>query len=127
MSQISGKYSEAHFGSCNFLEFEGWDLEYGSDVHETASRAGGGARQTVEGIAGGSGTINGYLDPSDPLTSQVTSGTLLTLSLYATSVAPTAIATGQARLGRFSMSASREGQPVPVSIPFTCHGVWTLP
>lgn len=127
MGQISGKYSEVHFGSCNFLEFEGWSLDYGADVHEVASRSGAGARTTVEGVFGGSGTISGFLDPADPLTSQVVSGALVTLTLKVNSGSPTADATGQARLGQFSLSASRDGTPVPVSIPFTTHGLWTLP
>lgn len=126
MSQLSGKYAEALVDSCNILEFESWSLEYGADIHETAARSGGGARQTVEGVFGGSGSITGYIDPDDPLTSQLTTGALVTLTLHLTSTGPVA-ATGSARLGAWSMGASRDGTPIQVSIPFTTHGLWTLP
>ena len=126
MATTSGKYAQALFGSCNFLEFESWDLEYGANIPTYNARSGGGATQTVEGVFDGGGTISGFLDPDDPLTSQVTSGALITLSLHITSTGPVQ-ATGQARLGKFNMSANRSGEPVPVSIPFVTHGTWTLP
>lgn len=126
MAVVSGKYAEALVGACNILEFEGWTLEYGADVHEYASRAGAGARQTVEGVFGGSGSISGFMDPTDPITAAMTSGALVTLILKADSVTGVQW-TGQARLGAWSTSASRDGTPVPVSIPFTTHGLWTAP
>ena len=126
MSVISGKYAECLFGTCNFLEFESWELEYGSNIEEYNSRAGAGAGQTVDGVHTGSGTITGFMDTADPVTTQVTTGTLVTLHLYLTSTGPVE-ATGSARIGKFSLSANRDGTPQSVTIPFVTHGVWTLP
>lgn len=126
MGQMSGKYSQVLFDSCNFLEFGSWQLTYGADIHPTASRSGGGAQKTVEGIFRGSGTINGYLDPDDPLTGQVVSGTVYAISLYYRVTGPV-LWTGNARLGPWDTGADREGTPVMVSIPFTTDGLWTPP
>lgn len=123
MAQQSGKYATILLGTCEMLEFEGWTLDYGADIHETASRAGGGAIQTVEGIFRGSGQVSGYFDPNDPLTKYIVAGTLYTLTLkWITGKQMT----GSARIGPISFGASREGQPVPVSFPFTTHGLWTM-
>ena len=126
MAVLSGKFAEVLFGSCNFLEFESWELEYGSNVIEYNSREGGGATNTVDGVHSGSGSITGFLDSTDPITTQVTTGALLTLALYVTSTGPVQ-ATGEGRLGKFSLSANRDGSVVPVTIPFVTHGVWTFP
>lgn len=126
MAASSGKYAEALFGSCNFLEFEGWDIDYGAETPTYNSRSGGGATQTVEGVFNGTGTITGFLDPDDPITTQVTSGSLLTLNLRVTATGPVEWS-GQARIGKFAMSANRSGEPVPVTIPFVTHGTWTAP
>lgn len=126
MGAISGKYAEALFASCNFLEFESWELEYGSNIEEYNSRSGAGAGQTIDGVHTGSGTITGFLDPDDPVTTQVTTGSLITLALYVTATGPVQ-ATGLGRIGKFTLSANRDGTPQPVTIPFVTHGVWTLP
>lgn len=127
MAVVSGKYAEVAIGSCEFAEFEAWDLSYGAAVPEFNSRSGGGASQTVEGVFSGSGTITGFVDPDDSLYgSSIRTGSLLTLTLRHTATGPV-VATGQARLGQFSFSANRDGTPQPVSIPFVTHGLWTLP
>lgn len=126
MGAISGKYAEAHLGSCNMLEFESWELTYGANVEPVNSRAGGGATTTIDGVENGSGTISGYLDPDDPISSQVSPGQLLTLICLSRS-SGTVQATGQARLGQFTLSANRDGTPQRVTIPFVTHGLWTLP
>jgi hypothetical protein len=126
MGAISGKYGEAHADSCNFLEFESWELTYGPNVEPINSRAGGGATTTIDGVANGSGTISLFLDPDDPIAGQVTPGQLLTLICMNRS-AGAVQATGQARLGQFTLGANRDGSPQRVSIPFTTHGLWTLP
>ena len=126
MAVSSGKFAQALFGSCNFLEFESWDIEYGSNVIEYNSRAGAGATKTVDGVHSGSGTITGFLDPDDPITTQVTTGALVTLFLHITETGPVQYS-GSARLGKYSSSANRDGSVVTVSIPFTTDGVWTVP
>lgn len=126
MAVISGKFAECLFGSCNFLEFESWELEYGSNLEEYNARSGDGAGQSVDGVHTGSGTITGFMDSADPVTSQITTGSLVTLHLYLTATGPVE-ATGSARIGKFTFSANRDGTPQPVSIPFITQGVWTLP
>lgn len=125
MSVISGKYAEAAIGSCEFHEFESWELTYGSNIHEYNSRSGGGASQTVDGVFSGSGTINGFIDPDDSIADAITPGALVTLTLRHTATGPVQ-ATGLARLGQFHYTANRDGTPQPVSIPFVTHGLWTL-
>lgn len=126
MSVLSGKYATVLFDSCNMLEFESWDLTFGTNIQEYNSRSGGGATQTAAGVDSGSGTITGFLDPDDPITGQITSGGLYTVSCYADANGTTK-AYGKARLGQIHMSANRDGTLIPVTIPFTTHGEWTLP
>lgn len=126
MAVISGKYAEVLFGTCNFLEFESWDLEYGSNIEEYNSRAGAGAGQTVDGVHTGSGSVTGFMDPDAPITTQVTTGSLLAIYLYLTSTGPVQTY-GNGRIGKYSLSANRDGTPEPVTIPFVTDGVWTLP
>ncbi len=126
MAVLSGKFAEVHVDSCNILEFESADLTYGSNVQEYNSRAGGGATKTVDGVESGSGTINGFLDPTDPLTTQLTTGALVEIELKE-SAGSTTIASGFARLGQFNVPEfNRGGAPVKVSIPFTTDGLWTF-
>ena len=124
MAVSSGKLSQVIIGSCTVLEFGDWELTYGSNVHEYNSRAGGGANQTVDGNESGSGTINGFLDPADPITTEFATGALVVLQLMTT--ATHVAATGSARLGQYGLTANRDGTPVPVSIPFITHGLWTF-
>lgn len=126
MSVLSGKYSAILLDSCNMLEFESWDLTFGTNIQEYNSRSGGGATQTAAGVDSGSGTITGFLDPDDPITGQVSSGDLVTAQFYADSGGTTK-ATGKIRLGQIHMSANRDGTLIPVSIPFTTHGALTFP
>lgn len=123
---ISGKFAEVLVDSCNILEFESVDLTYGSNVQEYNARSGGGSTMTVDGVNSGSGTINGFLDPDDPLTVQLTSGALVTITI-SESQGSTTLATGQARLGQFGLpTVSRGGEPVRVTIPFITHGPWSF-
>jgi len=126
MGVVSGKYAEALIGTCNLLEFESWELEYGSNIEEYNSRAGAGAGQTVDGVHTGSGTITGFLDPDDPVTTTVTTGSLVALTLKNNTTGPVQ-GTGNARIGKFTLSANRDGTPQPVTIPFVTDGVWTFP
>ena len=127
MAVISGKYAEVLVDSCNILEFESADLTYGSNVQEYNSRAGGGATKTVDGVESGSGTLNGFLDPSDSLTSQLTTGALVAIVFRTNPGSPTTIASGNARLGQFNVPEfNRGGAPVKVSIPFVTDGLWVF-
>ena len=125
--QISGKYAEVAIGACEWQEMESWDLTFGSNVHEVNTRSGGGYTTTVDGVHSGRGSLSGFIDPDDSLASaSITTGTLVTLTLRHTITGPV-VATGQARLGQFSYSAARSGEPQPVSIEFVTHGEWTFP
>lgn len=126
MAARSGKYAEALFDSCNFLEFESWTLTYGSNPQEYNSRAGAGSTQTVDGVNSGSGEVTGFLDTSDPITGQVTTGSLVTLICRSDTTGPVQ-ATGSARIGQFTLGANRDGTPQRVTIPFVTHGAWTFP
>jgi hypothetical protein len=127
MAVISGKYAEVQVDTCTFAEFESADLTYGSNIQEYNSVAGGGATQTVDGVESGSGTLNGFYDPSDPILTELTTGSLVTLILRE-SAGGIRLATGSARLGQFSIpNFNRDGTPVQVSIPFVTHGLWTFP
>lgn len=127
MGALSGKYAEAQIGSCEFAEFESWDLNYGAGTPEYNSRSGGGASQSVEGVISGGGSISGFIDPDDSLyASSIRTGSLLALTLRHTATGPV-VATGQGRLGQFRYGASRAGEPQPVTIPFVTHGLWTVP
>lgn len=128
MALISGKYAEAMIGSCEFQEFESWELDAGYDVLEVPVRSAGGWMATVESVGSGRGTITGYIDPDNPITVNLTSGALLTLVLRTRSVADggLVVATGTARFGKFQIAANRSGEPQSVTIPFTCDGPWLL-
>lgn len=126
MAQYSGKYAQVLLGSCNMLEFESWELEYGSNIHETNARSSGVGTGTVDGVESGSGTITGFVDTSDPIWGQLTTGSLYTVQLQHTT-SPSSYWTGSARIGKWGTGASRGGDPQKVTIPFTCHGVWTPP
>ena len=123
---ISGKFAEVHVDSCNILEFESADLTYGSTPQEYNSRAGGGSTKTVAGVNSGSGTLNGFYDPSDPLTTQLATGALVSIQLKESS-GGSVLASGQGRLGQFNVPEfNRSGTPVKVSIPFVTDGPWTF-
>ena len=126
MAVLSGKYAEVLFNSCNMLEMESWDLEYGSNVEEFNARSGAGATKTVDGVHSGSGAVSGFFDNTDPMTTQVATGALVTLALRHTATGPI-VATGSARIGKYSLGADRGGAPQPITIPFVTDGVWTLP
>lgn len=124
---ISGKFAEVQIDACTFAEFESADLTYGSNVQEYNSRAGGGATKTVDGVESGSGTLNGFYDPADPIFSELTTGSLVAL-IFRESQGGVELAKGNARLGQFNLPQfNRDGTPVRVSIPFTTDGLWTFP
>lgn len=126
MAAISGINGEVVVGASNLQELSSWDLEYGAETQEYASKAGAGNMQTVKGVSGGSGTIEMNFDPDDPPTAQFSSGDLVSLTLRHTTT-NSVEATGSARLGKFSFNANRDGTIETVSIPFTTHGAWTFP
>ncbi len=127
MAVISGKFAEVQVDTCNILEFESADLTYGSNVQEYNSRAGGGATKTVDGVEAGSGTLNGFYDPDDPILTQLTTGDLVSIILRE-SQGGVEVAKGSARLGQFGLpNFNRDGTPVQVSVPFTTDGLWTFP
>ena len=125
MGALSGKYGEALVGSCNILEFLAWDLEYGAEPQEYASRAGAGATQTVDGVESGSGTLQLNFDPNAAPQTILAHGSLYTLILRHTATGPVQ-ATGQARIGKHSYGANRDGTIQQVTVPFVTHGAWTL-
>lgn len=126
MGALSGKFGEALAGSCNLLELLSWELEYGMEPQEYASRAGAGATQTVAGVESGSGTFELNFDPDDPVQGTLGHGDLVTLILRHTATGPVQ-ATGQARIGKHSYGANRDGTVQTVTVPFVTHGAWTLP
>lgn len=126
MGALSGKYGECVAASSNINEFRDWELDYGAKTEVYASRHGGGAEETVDGVFGGTGTIMMNLDPSAPITAVMSSGDLVSLNLYARKNAPVQ-AYGQARLGKFKYGAKRSGEVQTITIPFTCHGFWVYP
>src|SRR5690606_33901883 len=118
MAVISGKYAEVQIDTCTFAEFESADLTYGSNVQEYNSRAGGGATKTVDGVESGSGTLNGFYDPTDPILTELTTGALVPI-IMRESQGGIRLAMGNARLGQFNIpNFNRDGSPVQVSIPF---------
>lgn len=124
MSAISGKYAEVKIGPCEFMEFESFQADLGATTEPYNSRSGAGWTRSVEGVSSVSGTINGFLDPADPIAAQVTPGSEQTIVLRNQVGHEWS---GPARLGQFSIAADRGGAPQPVSIPFTSNGPWTFP
>lgn len=128
MAALSGKFGEVRTGGgSNILELLSWDLEYGAEPQEYASRAGGGATQAVAGVESGSGTIEVNFDPDDPIAATLSTGATVTLTLRFRNTPATVDATGQAVLGKHSYGMNRDGTVSTVSIPFVTHGSWTLP
>jgi len=123
MAVPSGKDGYVVINACTVLQLSKWTLEYGPEIHKFASRAGGGADQTVAGVFSGSGTIEVMYDDDTPITSTLTPGELYTATLYQNA---TDSHTGSMRLGKFSFEVDREGTEERVSIPFETHGLWTL-
>ncbi len=123
---LSGKSGELVLGTNNLLQLTRWELEYGMETHVYAARSGGGAEETVAGLAGGRGMIELLYDPDEPITAITASGDLVNLICRHTTTGSIQ-AEGEARLGRFSFSANRDGTLQRVTVPFTCHGAWTFP
>jgi hypothetical protein len=108
------------------LEFESWTLNWGADLHPYNARSGGGNQQVEAGNNGGSGTITGFMDTSDPLTSQVVTGSTVAVSLQHTSTGPVAW-TGNIKIGKYNTGGNRDGTVQPVSFEFMTHGATTAP
>jgi hypothetical protein len=126
MTQVlSGKAGELLIGASNLLQFTRWELDYGAAVQVYAARSGDGAEETVAGVEGGTGTFELLFDADDPLTGLVATGDLVSLQCRHTTGGVRA--EGQARLGRFSYAASRDGTIQKVAVAFTCHGKWSFP
>lgn len=124
MAAKSGKHGYVVVGGSTINELTGWDYEHGSEVQSYASRAGGGATQTEAGVESGSGTINCLMDPDDPASALLTSGTLAYLYLHHNT---TVMHEGYARIGKRNFSVSRAGELQPCTIQFTQHGEWQHP
>lgn len=125
MPVLSGKYGEITIDSCNILEFESVNCEYGDETKEYNSRAGAGATLTSAGVASGSGQMAIWLDPDDPITGQFVSGGLYTLLIKETQGSNN-LGTGSVRIGKLSLpDVNRNGELVRIQVPFTMHGVWT--
>lgn len=127
MSQLSGIFGSALIGTCEILEFESWTLDYGPDLHPTASRATGVGQGVVSGLTRGSGTLTGYIDPTNTsalIWNVLSLGNAVTLTLRLTSGKDLI---GSAKFGQFSVGSSRSGEPVQFSVPFQIVGTWTLP
>lgn len=123
---LSGKTGELLIGDNNLLQLTRWELEYGMENHVYAARSGGGAEETIAGVAGGRGSFELLYDPDEPITAIAASGDLVSLTCRHTADGPVQ-AEGQARLGRFSFSANRDGTAQRVTVPFVCHGAWVFP
>lgn len=129
MGALSGKFGEVSAGaSLDINELISWDAEIGDKIEEYASRAGNGWMQTVDGVGSAKGNIVVNLDPASSITTAIGGGpgTLVMLTLYATTTGPVVCA-GMARLGPFKYSAKRSGEVQQISIPFTGHGPWVQP
>jgi len=123
---LSGKAGELLIGENNLLQLTRWELEYGMETHVYAARSGGGAEETIAGVAGGRGSFEMLYDPAEPITAIASSGDLVSLTCRHTADGPVEAA-GLARLGRFTFSANRDGTVQRVVVPFVCHGAWTFP
>lgn len=124
---LSGKYGEARMGASSDVdELLSWELDYGYKTEEYASRHGGGATETAEGVARGTGTIMVNVNVASSMSSIAGTGQLIQLNLYNQRTGPTLQASGMARIGNYGLKADRSGAVQQIKIPFTCHGFWTL-
>ena len=123
---LSGKAGELLIGSSNLIQLTQWELEYGSEIEVYTARSGNGTEETIDGIIGGTGSFELMYDPGGPITSLVSPGDLVTMKCRHTATGPVE-ADGQARLGRFTYGANRDGTGQRVTVTFTCHGSWTFP
>ena len=126
MSALSGKDGEVGIGSSNPIDLVQWDLDHGANVETFAARSGGGAEETQEGLENGTGSFQFIMNTVTPITSLISKGDLVTLSLKH-SVTPSVAWAGQARIGKFSSSVNRDGTMQRVTVNFTCHKTWTAP
>lgn len=126
MSTISGKSGEISIGSSNPIDLTSWDLTHGTNIEVYAARSGGGAEETAAGLENGTGNLSFMVNTETPITSLISSGDLVTLTLKHETAGPTQW-TGQARIGQFTTNANRDGTMQVVSVPFTCHKTWTPP
>ena len=120
---ISGTEGYIVIGASTPIELTKWELTYGANIEEYASRAGGGATQTAKGLTKGSGSFELMYDTEAPITSIISEGDLVTLTLYH---GPADSHTGSARVGEFSFSVDRAGEMQRASTNFVTHGLWTL-
>jgi len=123
MATISGVQGYIVIDASTPIDLTKWELTYGANVEEYASRSGGGAAQTAKGLTKGSGSFEVMYNDDTPIQTLISEGQLVTLSLY---VGPSDVHTGSARIGEFSYSVDREGALSRVSVTFTTHGLWTL-
>jgi hypothetical protein len=123
---LSGKAGELLIGASNLLQLTQWQLDYGAAVQVYAARSGGGAEETVAGTEGGTGTFEVLLDADQPITGLIATGDLVSLACRHSATGPLQ-ATGDARIGRFTFGANRDGTIQRVTVAFTCNGKWTFP
>ena len=123
MSALSGVSGYLTIGASTPIEITKWDLTYGANVEEYASRSGGGSAQTAKGLTKGSGSFEVIYNDDLPITQLISEGNLVTLTLFH---GANDSQTGTARIGEFSFSIDREGAIQRVGVTFTTHGSWTL-
>jgi hypothetical protein len=126
MAAYSGKEGSVLVdASQEFNELREWSLDYGGNIHEYASRAGGGATQTVYGVDHGSGKIVLNFDQADCPANSMPTGRLVNMTLKCTADGKSC--TGQARIGQHHYNPKLSGEEQQVTIDFVTHGFWTLP
>ena len=125
MATISGKDGKVKIGSVTLADITHWTLRTNALLSSYASSATAGYRRRVAGVKEGSGTIDGKLDPADPISDDFDEGSAVTLLLY---LDATRYYTVPAVIESFRLEVDIDrGEVLGWHAEFSSSGAWTKP
>lgn len=125
MATISGKDGKVKIGSAELADITHWTLRTSASLSAYASSATGGFKRRIAGVKEGSGTIEGKLDPADPVTDDFDEGSAVTLLLHV-DAARYYIVPALIESFRLEVDIDR-GEVVGWKAEFSTTGAWTKP
>lgn len=125
MATISGKDGKVKIGSTTLADITHWTLRTTALLSAYGSSATAGFRRRVAGIKDGSGTLDGKLDPADPISDDFDEGASVTLLLY---LDATRFYTVPAIIESFRLEVDIDrGEVLGWHAEFSTQGAWTKP
>lgn len=125
MATISGKDGKIEIDSTQLADITSWTLNTTSNNAAYASSSTSGYKKRVPGVKDGSGSVQGKLDISDPITDDFEEGSAVTLKLY---IDATRFYSVPAVIDSLAIDVDIDnGDVVPFTANYSTDGAWSKP